>query len=463
MYNNMVKLTNFQINKLHGIKNYDLKFDDNNLILVGENGTGKTTIIRILYYVLSGQWSALSKFNFESIVIVVNDHKFMIKSSEITQKLDLRKNNIIRFIPAALRSRFHQIIQEFNGGDASLSELEELCIRYDIPFQVILREIEYSNEDLNNKKYRNNNEKLNALKKELKDIQILYLPTYRRIEQELSSIFNGIDENELRHRKRLFHNNRELNYTELIEFGMKDVQRSIESTLNGLKEFARESLNSLTLGYLGDVVDKKYSEVDLAQIKAASTETIKNILERIETKILSNDSKTHLSETIDNVRNDEPLNEHAKVICHYFIKLLNFQQELEIKESRMRSFCAVCNNYMEDKTFEYTSSTFSFLIVPKNRESFDKYIQLDQLSSGEKQIVSLFSHLYLSDENDYFVMIDEPELSLSVTWQRRFLLDIQNVVFCKGIVAVTHSPFIYNNKLESYAHGLGEFLTIGSI
>jgi hypothetical protein len=36
------------------------------------------------------------------------------------------------------------------------------------------------------------------------------------------------------------------------------------------------------------------------------------------------------------------------------------------------------------------------------------------LSSGEKQIVSLFSHLYLSGQQLFFVIIDEPELSLSV-------------------------------------------------
>ena len=55
-------------------------------------------------------------------------------------------------------------------------------------------------------------------------------------------------------------------------------------------------------------------------------------------------------------------------------------------------------------------------------------------------------------------MIDEPELSLSVPWQKRFLVDIHNANFCEGIVAVTHSPFIFENELEPYVHGVGEFL-----
>ncbi len=60
-------------------------------------------------------------------------------------------------------------------------------------------------------------------------------------------------------------------------------------------------------------------------------------------------------------------------------------------------------------------------------------------------------------EQKFFVLIDEPELSLSVPWQRRFLADIRNSEFCSGLVAVTHSPFIYDNDLRRFAHGLGEF------
>jgi len=94
---------------------------------------------------------------------------------------------------------------------------------------------------------------------------------------------------------------------------------------------------------------------------------------------------------------------------------------------------------------------------PKVDSSTDEPIRLSDLSSGEKQIVSLFSHLYLSGQSRYFVLIDEPELSLSVPWQKRFLIDIKNGDFCSGLIAVTHSPFIYANELKAYAHSLGEF------
>ena len=80
------------------------------------------------------------------------------------------------------------------------------------------------------------------------------------------------------------------------------------------------------------------------------------------------------------------------------------------------------------------------------------------LSSGEKQVVSLFSHIYLSGKKNYFVIIDEPELSISVLWQKRLLPDILKK--CSGLIAVTHSPFIFDNELKRYAHSLEGFTEI---
>jgi energy-coupling factor transporter ATP-binding protein EcfA2 len=77
-----------------------------------------------------------------------------------------------------------------------------------------------------------------------------------------------------------------------------------------------------------------------------------------------------------------------------------------------------------------------------------KEIALSALSSGEKQIVSVFSHLYLDEHEDQIVIIDEPELSLSVPWQKRFLNDILESKRCSMLVAVTHSPFIYDEYLR---------------
>lgn len=76
-------------------------------------------------------------------------------------------------------------------------------------------------------------------------------------------------------------------------------------------------------------------------------------------------------------------------------------------------------------------------------------IPLEKLSSGEKQIVSIFAYLLLTEEENYSVFIDEPELSLSVPWQKSFLMDIANTHTCQRLIAVTHSPFVFDNSLRS--------------
>jgi predicted ATPase len=81
----------------------------------------------------------------------------------------------------------------------------------------------------------------------------------------------------------------------------------------------------------------------------------------------------------------------------------------------------------------------------------DQPVTLAELSSGEKQVVSLLSHVFLEQGDPFSLIIDEPELSLSVSWQTRFLPDILSSPRCKMLLAVTHSPFIIDNDLKKHA------------
>jgi len=453
----MSNITRFQIKKLHGYKNFDLKIENNIIILVGENGSGKTTVLRLLFNFLSGQWVALLKFRFDELVITIDGKLHTLPYGLLEKSITPRipdDPRILRKLSPPVRRDLSDLLEQ-NQGRPNLFELESFCDQFDVPLEYIIRGI-------TEEPRTSEGEELNRILTDLTnsfDATLLYLPTYRRIEQELKFIFKGFDDDEIRRRHMYMRSRKKENaHIELIEFGMKDVEMEINKILEQLKEFQRVNLNELTLGYLGEIVEKKYLEVDVSKIQSASSDIISNVLERIQKDILSPESKQHLSETIQKVKQGETPDEHAKVICHYFIKLLNFQHYLQQKETQITSFCEVCNQYMVDKNFFYDSVNFKFLINTECQDEKYQKVELHHLSSGEKQIVSLFSQLYLSDNTKYFVLIDEPELSLSVPWQRKFLMDIKNGNFCSGLIAVTHSPFIYDNELEKYAHGLGEFL-----
>lgn len=81
-------------------------------------------------------------------------------------------------------------------------------------------------------------------------------------------------------------------------------------------------------------------------------------------------------------------------------------------------------------------------------------IPIDQLSSGEKQVI--FRGCFLLKDsnalNGTFVFIDEPEISLHPVWQEKILDYYKNIfsdnlgVQSSQIFVVTHSPFVIHNK-----------------
>lgn len=63
------KINKFEIIGAHGDRDFSVDFAQNPLIALGENGTGKTTILTALYSVLSGNYEKLENIDFDVINI----------------------------------------------------------------------------------------------------------------------------------------------------------------------------------------------------------------------------------------------------------------------------------------------------------------------------------------------------------------------------------------------------------
>ena len=87
----------------------------------------------------------------------------------------------------------------------------------------------------------------------------------------------------------------------------------------------------------------------------------------------------------------------------------------------------------------------------------DEPLVLDSLSSGEQHELVLHYDLLFRVPSNTIVLIDEPELSLHVAWQKRFLSDLVDIVQLSGFDALiaTHSPFIVGDR-EDLMVGLGD-------
>ncbi len=78
----------------------------------------------------------------------------------------------------------------------------------------------------------------------------------------------------------------------------------------------------------------------------------------------------------------------------------------------------------------------------------EKEIPLSGLSSGEQHELVLFYQLLFDTLPSSLLLIDEPEISLHIKWQNHFIDDLQEVIKLNSFSAIiaTHSPDIINNK-----------------
>lgn len=79
-----------------------------------------------------------------------------------------------------------------------------------------------------------------------------------------------------------------------------------------------------------------------------------------------------------------------------------------------------------------------------------KPLKLTQLSSGEQHQIVLLYELIFNVEDNALVLIDEPEISLHVAWQKEFLNDLKMIVEIQdmSVIIATHSPQIIDNRWE---------------
>jgi predicted ATP-dependent endonuclease of OLD family len=90
-----------------------------------------------------------------------------------------------------------------------------------------------------------------------------------------------------------------------------------------------------------------------------------------------------------------------------------------------------------DKTLESDRENGFKVISPKGNA-----IPLETLSSGEQhQLILVFDLLFEVKENS-LILIDEPELSLHVSWQKSFIDSLKRMIALNGfdVVIATHSP-----------------------
>lgn len=139
--------------------------------------------------------------------------------------------------------------------------------------------------------------------------------------------------------------------------------------------------------------------------------------------------------------------ESAKVLSVY---LNDSEEKLKIYDDLLAKI-ELFVNIINQKDFAFKSikissdKGFSFYQNKQQQE-----LSLADLSSGEQQEVVLLYELLFKTTPNTLILIDEPEISLHVLWQKAFIDDLQKIAAIKKInfLVSTHSPQIINNHWD---------------
>jgi predicted ATPase len=446
----------FSIKKLFGYKDLCLNFENPIRILIGENGYGKTTILNALYYLLKGKYEKLLEINFESISIELKESYFFSKEliqnyCDYLSRLKSNQGGLVTFIKDNLSNEewgyVIENIQKKDMKDSLISVFQKNPIFKQIPAQLIYDQV--LNFTRGFKKisiftifidFEREIEKMN--------VEILYFPTYRRVEEDMKNLVSAAERKE--------GNDALLIDNSIIKFGMDDVENRIKKITNTIFQSSVSGFNSV----YGSIITQLLKEDEKQEQFIFDNQQLKIVLNRIG-RSLSLEEKNAILSRINST--DNKLNGN---LAFFLKKLVDVYKQQEKYDTALKLFTDKCNEYLVDKSFYYDESEVTLKLYRKKykddlSEDFKDELKLKQLSSGEKQIVSIFSKIYLEIDKKYIILFDEPELSLSLYWQRNFLPDICDSQQCQFLLAVTHSPFIFENKLEIYTTGIREFAECG--
>lgn len=434
------KISKFEITGLFNQFDVSLPLENPVNIFLGENGMGKTTVLNCLYFVLSGKLEKLNSVIFDTIKLCFdNDEEncLSISHNDIVSYVDEYvyetpyRRRRIRMENVFTEKELEELRKSINEDNFNYQKyFFKLSDIYGLPLPIAERElrhfiISYVNNDKNGN-YSNVLNFKKTIEEKIKE-EVLYFPTYRRIEEDISKLGLDIEKDNVKNK--------------LIQFGMSDVDDVINTILNTIRSAAITGFTQMT-----GLLLKQYLQGNLKLEKDYKIDKEKfNIaLDRIGDEIEPAD-KQKIKELV----NTNMIYDDQNVYLLNLIKnLINSYEKQHTYDERVKKFVNVCNKYLNGKKYIYDESNVALGIYKDNNKN---PISIQNLSSGEKQVISVFSKLYLEKQEQCIILFDEPELSLSIKWQSQFLPDIMNSDRCSTLIAVTHSPFIFDNEFDKYA------------
>lgn len=193
----------------------------------------------------------------------------------------------------------------------------------------------------------------------------------------------------------------------LVSYLKANVKTTASELLQDLQELEAKRKNLSDIGVISE------EENDLSKL-VSLTDNDKD-------KVLRSVFKLYIKDSHDKLQHYDSISQKASLF-------------LDIINSRFNHKCLTLDR------------TRGFVVKP-HKESQDE-IPIGKLSSGEQNEIILFYDLVFNTPADSLVLIDEPEISLHLEWLQKMLEDFKRVSELNGnrMLIATHSPdFVGNN------------------
>lgn len=430
------------VKKLFGLFDNEINFRDGGItVVVGQNGCGKTTMLHILNAIFSKNHSQLFQYQFDYIELTISSHVLKIEvideyleDEEVTIKslkyyVDsralekcYRENSKInspsfwiRAIPSLKRRSGNTFYDMREGGVLTLSEVIDAYFD-ELPEEIKNDIIAMPNE----------------VQELIRDLQIELITTERL--------------------KRIYRDDEYRRMEFVQKFAVEECSEELRNNIkNILSEYANTSQK----------LDEQFPSKILKAIKKHeqfSEVELKNNIQKIDEL-----RKKHVKAGVLEENNDKFLDINPESLDESTAAILTiYYQDMKIKLDSLNSISdrivlfknMIANKFGTNKEISISKDN-GIIILQKPS---NKNVELRFLSSGEQQELVLLYNLIFKGEKEKLILIDEPEISLNVSWQREFLDDMKKIVEMNGfsILIATHSPQIINDNWE-LVESLGDY------
>lgn len=411
-------IESIRITKLWGYRDIDITFNSDVNILIGPNGSGKTTVLNLLHSILSANLPSLSKVKFDQAAIKLRG--FTGKSVR-TIKVEV----VDRLLKFSVARKEHEI---------NLDEMEDLFSR-----RSRHHELFYDRENISRR----------MLPKRFFDelthlAPLVWLPISRHLpveenEEERYTRWGSVESVDLRLRELL------------------DRISDYHSRLNALLSERYRKFESRVLSEM--LYGEDYAQLELFPPTSATPAEKKQLLGAFQAAgLLNEDMEIRIhehfaaaEEALKRIEKQQKvldvndalvllLARRTNAMVGYARKLdedrANFFEPLRRYENAVNSFLNEKSVLVDDEGKLIIESDFPSPLNP--------YL----LSSGEKQILILLTQALLKIHQPVVYVADEPELSLHVIWQEKLLESLVSLSEQIQLIVATHSPDIVGRFKE---------------